>query len=131
MSSVSVQELIAADRFCNFIGVEMVDIGQGWARAKLEITANHLNGAGVVQGGAIFTLADLAVAAAANSHGPIALVVNSHISYIKAVSKGTLYAEACQESDGAKLGTYAVKVTNEAGELIAGIQSMVYRKKES
>ncbi len=127
----TVEELIAGDRFCNFIGVEMVDIGPGRAKAKLEITGNHLNGAGVVQGGAIFTLADLAVAAAANSHGPIALVVNSHISYLKAISEGTLYAVACEESNGAKLGTYGVKVTNEAGELIASIQSMVYRRKES
>jgi acyl-CoA thioesterase len=126
----TVKELIAADRFCNFIGIEILDIGSGTAKAKLEINENHLNGAGVVQGGAIFTLADLAVAAAANSHGAIALVVNSNISYIKAITKGTLYASACEESSGTKLGTYTVKVTNETGELIASVQSMVYRKKE-
>ena len=127
----TVQELIAGDQFCNFIGVELLDVQLGTAKAKIEIKEHHLNGAGVIQGGVIFTLADLVVAAAANSHENISLVINSNISYIKAVSKGTLYAQAQEESLGSKLGTYSVKVTNDAGELIANVQSMVYRKRSN
>jgi acyl-CoA thioesterase len=124
------KEFLAGDQFCNFIGVELLDIKPGAAKAKLVIKDHHLNGAGVVQGGAIFTLADLTVAAAANSHGDLALVIHSDISYIKAISKGTLYAEATEESLRSKLGTYWVKVTDETGELIASVRGMVYRKKE-
>ncbi len=127
----TVQELIAGDQFCNFIGVELLDVQLGTAKAKIEIKEHHLNGAGIIQGGVIFTLADLVVAAAANSHENISLVINSNISYIKAVSKGTLYAQAQEESLGSKLGTYSVKVTNDAGELIANVQSMVYRKRSN
>jgi acyl-CoA thioesterase len=127
----NIKELLAKDRFCNFIGVELLEVDPGRAKAKLEIKDHHLNGLGTVQGGAIFTLADLAVAAAANSRGNVAVVINANISYVKAVSQGMLYAEAKEDSLGSKLGTYSVKVTNEAGDLVASLQGMAYRKKES
>jgi acyl-CoA thioesterase len=127
----NIKELLAGDKFCNFIGVQLLEVEPGRAKAKLEIKDHHLNGLGTVQGGAIFTLADLAIAAAANSRGNVSVVINADISYVKAVSGGTLYAEAKEDSLGSKLGAYSVKVTNEVGDLIASLQGMTYRKKES
>jgi acyl-CoA thioesterase len=126
----NIKKFFAGDKFCEFIGVELIEVGTGRAKTKLEIKEHHLNGVGTIQGGALFTLADLAVAAAANSHGNIAVVINANISYMKAVSEGTLYAEAAEESLNPKLGTYSVKVTNQTGELIVILQGMAYRKKE-
>ena len=116
------------DRFCAFIGVELTEVSEGHAKAKLDIKEHHLNGVGIVQGGAIFTLADFAFAAASNSHGTVAVGINTSISYVTAVSGGTLYADAREISKNHKIGTYTVDVTNEKGEMIAIFQGMVYRK---
>jgi acyl-CoA thioesterase len=127
----TIKEFFAQDKFGEHIGVQLVEAEEGRAKTKLVIEDRHLNGLGTVQGGAIFTLADLAIAAATISHGNVAVVINVNISYIKAVSQGILYAEAVEESLHSKLGTYSVKVTNELGELIATLQGTVYRKKDS
>ncbi|HBE79755.1 MAG TPA: phenylacetic acid degradation protein [Firmicutes bacterium] len=129
--SETIKDFFARDKFCESIGVQLVEAEAGSAKTKLVIEARHLNGLGTVQGGAIFTLADLAIAAAANSRGNVAVVINANISYVKAVSEGVLYAEAVEDSLHSKLGTYTVKITNEMGERIATLQGMVYRKKDS
>ena len=53
------------DRFASAAGVELLEIKEGYARARMLVQPKHLNGGGVCQGGAVFTLADLAFAAAA------------------------------------------------------------------
>lgn len=118
------------DRLGIHLGIELLDVQSGYAKTKLEIQDCHLNGVGVVHGGTIFTLADIAFAAASNSHGTIALAIHVDISYLKGVREGTLYAEAKEVSCAPKLSSYDIKVTNEKDELIAIFQGMAYRKKE-
>ncbi len=118
------------DRFAKHSGIEVLEVSEGKAKAKMEIGEKHLNGVGLVHGGAIFTLADLAFAVASNSHGTAALAINVSIAYLKATTKGTLFAEAEEVSRNPKLATYAVRVTNEDDELIALFQGTVYRKKD-
>ena len=69
---MTAQEFFKNDRFATNAGVELIEIKEGYSKARLVITAEHLNAGGRTQGGAIFTLADLALAAAANSHGTLA-----------------------------------------------------------
>ncbi len=124
------KELISRDRFASLTGIELLEAGDGQARAKLEVTEDHLNGLGIVQGGAIFTLADVAFAAASNSHGKIAVGINVNISFLKATGRGMLYAEAIETARNPKIASYLIKVTDEQGGLVASCQGMVYRKKE-
>mgnify|MGYP000608117051 CR=1 FL=1 len=63
---MTAQEFFKNDRFATNAGVELIEIKEGYSKARLVITAEHLNAGGRTQGGAIFTLADLALAAAAN-----------------------------------------------------------------
>jgi acyl-CoA thioesterase len=128
-----VEQMIKADRFCfETVGMELVEITPGAAKVKLTVTSAHLNGMGRVQGGAIFSLADLALAAAANSHGNLAVSINASISYFKAAGLGSvLLAEAQTESVNPKLATYTVRITDQTGDLIALTQATVYRKKET
>jgi acyl-CoA thioesterase len=118
------------DRFAQHSGIELLDIGKGYAKAKMAIKDCHLNGVDVVHGGAIFTLADLAFAAASNSHGTVAVAINASIWYVKAGRQGTLYAEAKEVSCNPKLATYSIHVTDDTGELVAIFEGMVYRKKD-
>lgn len=127
-----IEKAMANDRFCvETVGIELLEASGGKARTRLVINEGHLNGLGIIQGGAVFTLADYALAAAANSHGRVAVLVNANISYFKGISQGILYAEAAEESINPKLATYIVRVTNEENDLIALMQATVYRKKET
>ncbi len=118
------------DKFAEQAGIELIDLGPGYARAKMTLSPQHLNGYGTVQGGAIFTLADLAFAAASNSHGTVAVAANVSITFIKAARTGTLWAEGRELSKNFKLGTYTIDVKDDAGELVAVFQGLAYRKSE-
>jgi acyl-CoA thioesterase len=97
----------------------------------MKIEPFHLNAARTVHGGAIFTLADFAFAVASNSHGTIAMGINTSISFVKAALTGTLHAEAQEQSRNAKLASYSVTITDDTGDTVAVFQGMVYRKKEA
>jgi acyl-CoA thioesterase len=127
----TVKRYFKNDRFAARNDIELISVAPGQARAKMTLHPHHLNGYGTVQGGAIFTLADFAFAAASNSHGTVALAINVSISFIKAAKTGTLWAEARELSKNFKLGTYTVEVKDDAGDLIAVFQGMVYRKQET
>ena len=89
------QEFFKKDLFAEQTGVELLEVREGYSKARLVITENHLNAGHRTQGGAIFTLADLALAAAANSHGTLAFSLSSNITFLRASGPGdTLYAEA-------------------------------------
>lgn len=117
------------DLFARHAGIELLEVDPGFARARMQIEPFHFNGAKTVHGGAIFTLADFAFAVASNSHGTIAMGINTSISYVKAVLGGTLYAEAEEQSRSHKLATYTVNITDDSGDLVALFQGMVYLKK--
>lgn len=118
------------DRFARHSGIELVEVGPGRAKARMKIEPFHFNIAGTVHGGAIFTLADFAFAVASNSHGTLAMGINTTVSFVKAALAGTLYADAMELSRNAKLATYSVLITDDAGDTVAIFQGMVYRKKE-
>ena len=63
----TLKEMLSHDRFAAEAGVELLEVREGYAKARMLVTDKHLNGGGVCQGGALFTLADLAFAAVANS----------------------------------------------------------------
>jgi acyl-CoA thioesterase len=119
------------DRFAQYVGIELLDISEGRARASMKIQDHHMNGINIVHGAAIFALADLVFAMASNSHRTVAMAINVSISYLKAAKTGTLFAEAEEVSRNPKLATYTVRVTDDDNELIAIFQGMVYRKKDS
>jgi acyl-CoA thioesterase len=121
----------AEDVFARHNGIELLDVEPGWAKACMKIEPHHFNGAKTVHGGAIFTLADAAFAVASNSHGTLAMAINVNISFVKAVTSGTLYAEAREQTLNPKLASYSVQITHDDNSVVAIFQGMVYRKKES
>jgi len=127
----SVKEFFKGDRFAARNGISLLEVRPGYAKARMLVEEHHFNGYRITHGGAIFTLADFAFAAASNSHGTVAVAVNANISFVKAGEVGVLLAEAREVSRGPKLSSYTIHVTNEAGELVAVFQGLAYSKKES
>jgi acyl-CoA thioesterase len=128
IEQMTIKEFFKADRYAVFSGIELLEVEPGRAKTKMEIRDMHLNAGNVVQGGAIFTLADLAFAAAVNAYGNLAMSVETSIRYFKGVGSGTLYAEAKIVHLHKKLATFEVVVTNEKEELIALFTATAYRK---
>ena len=125
------KKFVEKDHFARHLGIEMIEYKAGTAKARMELKHHHLNSAGTIHGGAIFSLADAVFAVASNSHGTLALAINVSISFFKAVKIGTLTASAEEVSINPKLATYLITVTDETGNKIALFQGTVYRKKES
>jgi acyl-CoA thioesterase len=117
------------DRFAKSVGIELLEIGEGYSKARMAIRKEHLNAVATGHGGAIFTLADFVFAVAVNSHGTIAVAINANISYIKGVREGdVLTAEAMETASNAKLAVCAVTVTDQTGVLVASFQGTAFRK---
>ena len=125
------QEFFQNDRFAANTGIQLLEVRKGYAKASLVLTAEHLNAGGRTQGGVLFTLADLALAAAANSHGTLAFSLSSTITFLRASGTGdTLYAEARERYIGRATGCYQIDITNQQGKLIATFESSVFRMGE-
>ncbi len=119
------------DRFAAVNGIQLVEIREGYARAEMTVTDKHLNGGNVCQGGALFTLADLAFAAVTNSHGQLTFGIQSSIVFSKSAMEGDrLTAVATETVNHHKLPYCEVQIRNQQDELIAVFTGLAYRKKE-
>ncbi len=119
---------VSNDRFARLVGVRLLDVRPGYAVTEMEITDNHLNGVDRVQGGAIFTLADYAFAAASNSDGIPTLGININITYFKSPSGKKIRAVASEISVQNRIGGYKVDIFDEDDTLIACFSGLGYRK---
>lgn len=118
-------EKFREDRFAVLTGIEIVEVAPGYAKVKLKVREQVFNALNIVQGGALFTLGDFAVAVAANTYAPDAdpgtavVAIESSISFIKPARSGVLFAEAKELARSKSLVSFDVPITNEKGELIA------------
>ncbi len=110
------------------MGAELVELEPGRAVTRMHVGPEHLNAVGTVMGGAIFTLADFAFAAASNSHGTVAVASDVHISFVRAATEGELIAEAVEVSRGRTLAHYDVKVRDGQGRIVALFHGTAFRK---
>ena len=117
------------DQFAKVNGMSIEDIDDGYALTSMVVKDEHLNGANVAHGGAIFSLADYAFAIASNSYGQLALGINTSISFLNSsVKDEILYAKAVEVDKNHKLASYTITVTNNKEKTIAIMQGMVYKK---
>ena len=126
--SQKVVDLMTADKFVDYCGIKLDEIGPGYAKTSVQIEQKHLNGAGIIQGGVLFTLADYALASAANSREKVSVSIETSMSFIKGISTGKVFATAREVTCGRTLARYDVPVTTEDGTLIALLHGTVYRK---
>ncbi|MCI0498608.1 MAG: PaaI family thioesterase [Planctomycetales bacterium] len=116
------------DAFSRHCGIRLLDTQPGTATAQLTIGPQHLNSMGIVHGAAIFALADAVFAAAANSHGYVAVAVNINISYIKAATDGVLTATAQENNPQGRMGSYTIAIRDREEDLVAAFEGLAYRK---
>ena len=116
------------DRFAATNGMQVTEIREGYARAEMKVEARHLNAAGVCQGGAYFTLADLAFAAVTNSCGIVTLGIQNSITFLQSAHEGdTLIAEAYETFNHHRLPFCEMRITNQNGDLLCVVTGSAYR----
>ena len=127
---MNIQELLnRTDRFAANSGCQITEVDEHHAVAVMTVTAEHLNGGHVCQGGALFTLADLAMAALMNHNGRLTFGISNNIMFVASAHEGDqLRAEAVSVADHSKIPSVEVRVTNQEGRLICHVTGMGYRK---
>ncbi len=119
------------DRFAAVNGIQLTEVREGYARAEMTVGEEHLNGGNVCQGGALFTLADLAFAAVTNSRGQLSFGVQSSITFSQSARLGDhLIAECVETFPHHRLPYCEVKVRNQQGQLICSFTGMAYSKSD-
>jgi len=117
------------DRFAANSGCILKEVREGYARAELLVTQEHLNAGGVCQGGVYFTLADIALAAVMNSRETLTFGIENNIVFLHSAKVGDmLIAEATEVYNHHKIPYVDVRITNQRGELCCVVTGLAYRK---
>ncbi len=117
------------DRFAANSGCILKVVREGYARAELLVTQEHLNAGGVCQGGVYFTLADIALAAVMNSRETLTFGIENNIVFLHSAKVGDmLIAEATEVYNHHKIPYVDVRITNQRGELCCVVTGLAYRK---
>ena len=117
------------DPFARHLGIHILAIGEGSARLQMPLHSEMVNFMGTIHGGAIFSLADHAFAAASNSHGTPAVAMHLEITYFSVPPLGSiLTAEAQEVYLSRRTATYRIEIATQEGQLVASCQGIAYRK---
>lgn len=122
-----IREFFAKDRFATENGAVIEAVGKNTATVGMKIEPRHRNAAGIIMGGAIFTLADFAFAVASNHEKLGTVSLNANITFLRASKGDKFIATAECVRDGRTTCYYRVSVTDNTGALIAEITTSGYK----
>lgn len=113
--------LNANDRFSAASSIRLVTVREGYAEAELSVSNDSMNSLNVIQGGAIYTLADFAFSGAANANPENKRFIGSaaSINYIRPGTGSKLKAIARTVHAGRRTCVCSVDVLNEQGKIVA------------
>ncbi len=123
-----VQRMFDHDWFSQWLGIERVLVATGKCILKMKVRKEMLNGFSIAHGGITYSLADSALAFAANSHGRRSVSVETSISHTEPLLEGDeVIASAVEMNRSDKIGIYQVTVSNQHGRTVALFKGTVYR----
>ena len=123
-----IEAVFANDRFATeAAGCRVVSGEHGRAVCSMELADVHRNAMGNVMGGAIFTLADFALAICCNIGEEPTVSVDSSISFFRSTQGAALTATAVCDKPGRHLGFSTVTVEDDLGKQIAKMTATCYR----
>ena len=123
-----VNKMYDQDAFSQFLGIEIVDVSEGYCQLKMKVRKEMLNGFHIAHGGIAYSLADSALAFASNSHGRKSLSVETSISHMVSIKAGDMLTAMTKElSSSDKIGIYLITITNNENQEIANFKGTVYR----
>jgi len=128
MPNEVVAHMMENDFFSQWMGVEVLEVKEGYSRIRMTIRKEMVNGFGIVHGGLPFSLADSAFAFACNNRNNLSVALDVTITFTKAVNVGdVLIAEANEIHNGRSTGVYLIHVTNQRNEQVALFKGTCFR----
>lgn len=122
-------EIINRDNFIRWMKIRLIAADEGYSKVQMDIRDEMLNGAGVVHGGILFSLADSAFGIASNSRNEFSLAWDATITFVKPARLwDVLTAEATELHDGKSMGLYIVVITNQRNEQVAYFRGSSFKK---
>ena len=116
------------DAFSQWLGIEVVEVKDGYCELKMTLRKEMQNGFQIAHGGIAYSLADSALAFASNSHGRKSLSVETSISHTVSVKEGdSLIAVSNEISLSPKIGIYLISIKNQNEQEVALFKGTVYR----
>ena len=116
------------DAFSKWMGVEILEIKEGYSKLQLKIRQEMMNSFGIVHGGIPFSLSDTAFALACNNRNNLSVALDCAITFSKAINLGdTLIAEAREIHNGRSTGVYLVTLTNQDQQQVALFKGTCFR----
>lgn len=123
-----VSHMMQHDRFSQWLGIEIVEIKEGYSKIKMTIREEMVNGFGIIHGGIAFSLADSAFAFACNNRNVLSVALDTSINFIKPVHTGdVLVAEAKELHNGKSTGLYHIAIRNQKDHEVAVFKGLCYR----
>jgi acyl-CoA thioesterase len=125
-------KMMQKDLFSQWLGIEVLDIKEGYSKIKMIIREEMLNGLGIIHGGVTFSLADSAFAFACNNRNQLSVALDTSVNFIKPVHVGDeLTAEAKELHNGKSTGLYHIEIFNQKNHLIAHFKGLCFRTDKS
>lgn len=127
-----VTHMMKNDLFSQWLGIEVLEIKDGYSKIKMTVRKEMVNGFGIVHGGIAFSLSDSAFAFACNNRNVLSVALDTSINFTKPVHVGDeLTAEALELHNGKSTGLYHISVTNQHGHVVALFKGTCFRTNKS
>ncbi|WP_290799340.1 hydroxyphenylacetyl-CoA thioesterase PaaI [Flavihumibacter sp. UBA7668] len=120
--------MMQQDAFSKWLGIELLEIKEGYSRITMSVRQEMVNGFGIAHGGIAFSLADSAFAFACNNRNNLSVALDTNISFTRAVQVGDqLTAEAIEIHNGRSTGVYSISVYNQYQQQVALFKGTCFR----
>ena len=129
VSAQSVAEKVfEKDLFSQWLGIELLEIKEGYSKIAMTVRSEMMNGLGIVHGGIAFSLADSAFAFACNNRNNLSVALDTSINFLKPVHVGDrLEAIATEMHNGRSTGLYQISISNQDQVVVALFKGTCFR----
>ena len=128
LANTVVSHMMEHDLFSQWLGIEVLEVKEGYSKIKMLVRKEMINGFGIVHGGIAFSLADSAFAFACNNRNVLSVALDTSINFLKPVQVAdVLIAEAKELHNGKSTGLYHIAITNQKEHLVAQFKGLCYR----
>src|SRR5262245_18378599 len=92
-----VSHMMRHDLFSQWLGIEVLEVKEGYSRIRMTVRTEMINGFGVFHGGIAVSLADSAFAFACNNRNNLSMALDTSINFTKPVMVGDLLTAEAKE----------------------------------
>ena len=123
-----VDKMMRDDLFSQWLGIEVLEVREGYSKIKMTVRKEMINGFGIVHGGIAFSLGDSCFAFACNNRNNLSVALDTAINFTKPVHvEDELVAEAKEIHNGKSTGLYHISITNQRDHVVAFFKGTCFR----